>query len=983
VEPNLSPRETKSTPESRRTLEDDARDFLAGEAVSQAPLLPPRASFGARLAAGLGRRHGVLLPLCAMLLWSAMTLRMPGDNVDLHFGQAAPRDIFAPHAATILDRELTRRNRDAAADLVPPEYDGRPGAQENALADLQSIVLRLRRTSPPMSGAPIPLSPLQAKSSSANSNEPESGDSGFAARPPSIFSQARAISPARWAIVERAGEIAVRAAYARGGQVQQIRSDVDSDLLEARARMATAMTAARRVLRLSRAEETLTLALAGRVTRYPNLVVNDNKTERARRQARAAVSEVYRNILPGSVLVTGGTRIDAARWAELQDLDLVAPRFHAPTALARLVLCILLVCFAATCVARLCPALLEQPASLWLAAMMPVAFVFLFRFLLRVPHGDQAMIPLVAIVAMSLTILFDARMGFICAFVLAALCALMARASSSLFLMTVLGASVGVLAVSEIASRFQLVRAGLILAATNVALALSFALLDETVNADLGMLTLWSGSAGVLAVGATAGIAMFLERPFGITTHLRLLELSAPDEVVMRRMQAEAPGTYTHSLMVAMLSEAAAKAVGADPLLCRVGGLYHDIGKLRRPHCFIENQSGENVHDRLAPQLSAMLIIAHVKDGLELGRALRLPQPVLDIIAQHHGTSLLQFFYFRATQLLRESAGREGAGREGAASPEKSTPEIETNILPDEEAFRYGGPRPQSKEAAIVLLADAVEASSRALPGLTLERLAEHIQTMIAGRLAETQLAECDLTLRDLQTIEGIFAHVLRGVLHQRIEYPDPTREAQPNWAHDALADPREEKSADRDHAERANAERASAERANARFPHLPRFERRQSRGAATGNTSSITQSGIVKAEKIVKADKPESDERRERRALRAQRAEERAEARRAKKHENKQINAESGTGESGATEIANGVHVAQAAQATAATAEELRAENSSAENRDQPFVEQRGAQGSQSKGGDGFWRNGGREDFECGAQNGGAAVLAKRADGA
>jgi putative nucleotidyltransferase with HDIG domain len=204
--------------------------------------------------------------------------------------------------------------------------------------------------------------------------------------------------------------------------------------------------------------------------------------------------------------------------------------------------------------------------------------------------------------------------------------------------------------------------------------------------------------------------------------------------------------------MVATLSEAAAKAIGADPLLCRVGGLYHDIGKLRRPHCFVENQSGDNIHDRLSPGLSALLIKAHVKDGLELGRAIRLPQPVLEIIQQHHGTSVIMYFYHRARQMAEETG----------------VP------IPDEKNFRYVGPRPRSKEAAILMLADSIEASARALPQVTPESLAVHIRTIVQGRLSDGELDEAELTLHDIGVIQEAFTVVLRGVLHHRIEYPDP-----------------------------------------------------------------------------------------------------------------------------------------------------------------------------------------------------------------
>ncbi|MBV9467772.1 MAG: HDIG domain-containing protein, partial [Abitibacteriaceae bacterium] len=432
------------------------------------------------------------------------------------------------------------------------------------------------------------------------------------------------------------------------------------------------------------------------------------------------------------------------------------------------------------------------PAALWLAAMVPVAFLALFRQSLRVPHADLSMVPLAATAAMLLTILLNARVGIVVGFLVSSLCALMAHADISLFLVTALSAWIGVLSVADISSRGQLmVRAPIVLALANGILAASWGTLRDAPSDEILSIAFWGGLAGIFSVVATAALAMSLERPFGITTHLRLLELLAPDELVMRRMQAEAPGTYTHSLMVASLSEAAAKAVGADPLLCRVSGLYHDIGKLRRPHCFVENQSGENIHDKLSPQLSALIILAHVKDGIELGRALRVPQPVIDIIAQHHGTTLISYFYQRALA----QCGAKNCDRDdnGVSSPSNAT--VSANSLPSEASFRYAGPRPQTKEAAIVLLADTIEASARSLPNLTQERLESHIKTMIDQRLQEGELSECELTLRDLGIIESSFIHVLRGVLHQRIAYPEPgtdfgveDKEDERGWMRDTLA---------------------------------------------------------------------------------------------------------------------------------------------------------------------------------------------------
>ncbi len=559
-----------------------------------------------------------------------------------------------------------------------------------------------------------------------------------------------------------------------------------------------------RLSRLSPSEENAVLALATNAARVPNLVVDARKTERSRTQARANVSAVYRNIVAGSVLLEAGSVVDREHWAQLQDLDLVAPRFDAATGWARLLLCVIAVGFAAVYLSRASPEILRSSSALWLLVLTPPILVSLARVLLRVPFGESLLMPMIAVGAMMLTILLNARPGLLCGLSVSLLCAVMARLDSMAFASILLGASVGVLAVSEISTRAHLMRAIFMLGIVSAILAVVAGVLRETPLSELASSAIFAGGCGAVAVALAAGLAMFWERPLGITTHLSLLELSSPDEPVMRRMQSEAPGTYTHSLMVAQLSEAGAKAVGADALLCRVGGLYHDVGKLRRPHCFIENQGGVNVHDRLTPQLSALLIIAHVKDGLELARALRLPRPIHDIIGQHHGTDLVSYFFHRAQQAANIGLGAISG-------------------TPDEATFRYSGPRPQSKEAAIVMLADAVEASSRALADLTPEKLQEHIKNMIAQRLQAGELAECELTMRDLSTVERAFAHVLRGALHQRIEYPDPSRDwknasekSAPNWTAQAMRDPQRVSSSENARPRPPRANRSTSEKISA-----------------------------------------------------------------------------------------------------------------------------------------------------------------------
>jgi hypothetical protein len=246
-------------------------------------------------------------------------------------------------------------------------------------------------------------------------------------------------------------------------------------------------------------------------------------------------------------------------------------------------------------------------------------------------------------------------------------------------------------------------------------------------------------------------MTLILERPLDLVSRFRLLELANPNQPLLKRLLMEAPGTYTDSLLIGNLAEAAAEAIGANSLLARVGALYHDIGKLRRPQFFFENQAIlgiENAHEQLSPYLSSLIITSHAKDGLEMARDHRLPGALRDIIAQHHGTDLVRFFYERARQ---EKPGEE-------------IPEYQ---------FRYPGPKPQTKEAAVVMLADACFAAVWALPQKTPARVQAVVSAIVDERLREGQLSESPLTLRDIETVTQVLQRMMHFTLfHERPTYP-------------------------------------------------------------------------------------------------------------------------------------------------------------------------------------------------------------------
>jgi len=261
-------------------------------------------------------------------------------------------------------------------------------------------------------------------------------------------------------------------------------------------------------------------------------------------------------------------------------------------------------------------------------------------------------------------------------------------------------------------------------------------------------------AAGWGAVGGVGATALFwlavagLGRAFGVVSDWALLELCSPDHPLMRELVLKAPGTYAHSVMVGNLAEGAAGAIGANALLCRAMAYYHDIGKLKRPEFFIENKRTENPHDKLAPSLSARIIGAHVKEGLELANEYKLPEPIRDGIAQHHGTSLISYFYSMAT---RDTA-------------------IPDPIL--EQHYRYSGPRPRTKEAAVLMLADRAEAATRTLSRQTPGRLRTFIWEIVQDVRDDGQLDDSELNFRDLQTIVRSFVHTIGALNHERIEYP-------------------------------------------------------------------------------------------------------------------------------------------------------------------------------------------------------------------
>jgi putative nucleotidyltransferase with HDIG domain len=268
---------------------------------------------------------------------------------------------------------------------------------------------------------------------------------------------------------------------------------------------------------------------------------------------------------------------------------------------------------------------------------------------------------------------------------------------------------------------------------------------------DLFIAQAFALSGGLLTGILALGLTPIIESAFHYSSNIRLLELLNLDQPILRELMLMAPGTYHHSLVVGQMVEAAAEAIGANPLVAKTAAYYHDIGKVKKPPYFVENQQGgENKHEKLAPSLSALILISHVKDGVDLARKHKLGERIEDIIQQHHGSSFISYFFHKA--------------KDQAAQGQQ------VNV----DDYRYPGPRPQTREAALVLLADQVEAASKTLTDPTPARIQGMVQKMVNNVFADGQLDTCELTLRDLHLIAKSFNKILSGIFHQRIHYPLP-----------------------------------------------------------------------------------------------------------------------------------------------------------------------------------------------------------------
>jgi cyclic-di-AMP phosphodiesterase PgpH len=500
----------------------------------------------------------------------------------------------------------------------------------------------------------------------------------------------------------------------------------------------------------------------------PNSFFDEEATDEAKAKAREATPPVYIN--KNDIVVKEGEVITEEIYQRLEKLDLLKDKqnYWPQVGLWMMVALIMLGVYI----------YMEQNGTVANSNnaqlfMMGVILFVNFLIMKFVALGQTLDYPFFGFIApvslgtMLIVLLMNVRLGFLAA-VLTSVVASVIFNSQPEFLfdyrygfLALVMCFTALHALHKASQRSSILKAGIMVSLFGFAAMLILFLLDShyTVK-DIAFASGFTIAGGLLTAIFVIGLMPFFETAFGILSPLKLVELSNPNHPLLRKLLTETPGTYHHSIMVGNLAEAAAEAVHADGLLCRVGSYYHDIGKTKRPSYFIENQQNiENPHDSIAPSLSKSIIVAHARDGVEMLKEHKMPKQIRDIAEQHHGTTLLKYFYHKAVQ----QAGEEGA--------KKFT----------EDDYRYPGPKAQSKESAIVGIADSVEAAVRSLRNPTIEQIDNLVQKIIKSRLDDGQFNECDLTLKELDTVAKALKETLLGIFHSRIEYPSELPKNQEN----------------------------------------------------------------------------------------------------------------------------------------------------------------------------------------------------------
>lgn len=635
-------------------------------------------------------------------------------------GMKSPYTVYAPR--TIEDRIATKKNQEAAAVSVTPKYSKDDLITNNAIQEVTSLFDSI----------------IYLKTSSENQEQFIQGlIDNFKRYNINInVNQAIKLSKLSEFNLQQFADICKQAV--KNVMVQGITEEsLERSLRDVKEQIS-------KVSFLTNEYKELGNLVCSKVIK-PNMIEDMNLTERARQEARSRESNTVK-YEKGQIIIAKDEIVAASHIDMLKSLNIIKVngKIDLPFYLG---IFMLLAIIGTTVIIYL----YNYQKDIWYSRgdLLLVGIIFLITLLLArgVSEISVYLIP-VSFAAILISILLNVQFAVFINLILTVLVGIITKGDVNFIFISLIGGTFAAFAVAKADQRKKLVLAGTVIAFAHGAIIMCLGIVNKEVYSSI----LQNSGAGImngfLSTVLAIGTLPFWESTFNIITPLKLLELSNPNQPLIKRLLLEAPGTYHHSLMVGNLAEVATEAIGGNALLARVAAYFHDVGKLKRPYFFKENQYADNPHERMTASLSTMVITSHTKDGVELAEQNGVPLAIIDIIRQHHGTTLVTYFFHKAKNI-------EG---------------LESQIKQD--SFRYEGPRPTSKEAAVVMLADSVEAAVRSMRDKSEGKMEGLVRKIIKDKLEDGQLDLCDLTLKDFDIIAKSFMKVFSGCFHGRDEYP-------------------------------------------------------------------------------------------------------------------------------------------------------------------------------------------------------------------
>ncbi len=687
--------------------------------------------------------------LLGLIVFGILYGNVKPKPLDISLYEEAPSTIRAPK--TLEDKEATEKKKEDAAAQIEKVYSGKEGAVDNAVTLVSSLIDSVldvkgefKEVSPEEEAANPKNSQINKQIEELKKRLPDRNDNLVTkSLTDKILESLLSASDTE---LERVESIVTT-------QLQVIMQDKvkEEELKEARVNLE------QRIKNFTFSGTLSDAAVAlGNVAIEPTEYYDEEKTEQLKKQAVKEVQPV--KVIDGEVIVEEGDLVTPAIYDTLNDFGMVEEDFSLKPIIGLILFIVVIISSLYYFFYTLEVKEEQKQNYLILTSIVFVISLLIMKItglLKQLEINDIAFLFPAAFTGMILRILLNERIAMMMVFIIAACASIVFNEEFSgsidiqVAIYTLFSGVAGIMTLISRNQRTNVLRAGIYVAFVNI-LIIAFLVLLSDVSYTSTEYIYYLVFALVSGIGSsilTIGFLPFFETGFGILSSMRLVELSSPNQPLLKKLLTEAPGTYHHSVMVANLAESACEAIGANGLLARVGCYYHDVGKSKRPHFFIENQMNiENPHDRMTPETSRTIIIDHATDGADMLRKHKLPKEIIDIAEQHHGTTLLKYFYYKAKEQGKDVS---------------------------EEEYRYPGPKPQTKETAIINIADSVEAAVRSKTSPTQEEIRNLVAAIVKDRLNDGQFNECDLSLKELEKVKKSLCETLNGIYHPRIEYPE------------------------------------------------------------------------------------------------------------------------------------------------------------------------------------------------------------------